>query len=235
MKQSGVYSIVNVVTGKTYVGSTMNLRLRKQRHFRELRKRIHPNKFLQEDFDKFGEESFNFAVLEFCSDESLRKREYQWMKKLDTINVGYNISLSTFCPMAGRAHTDETRAKMRKAHKNRKPISEETRAKLKAAALERERLKKLNGYEVSKETREKLSKSGKGRVVSEETKRKISEANSRPYHTEAQEKLREVVRQSQTGRVPSEQQRMLQSEAMKQNWQDPEFREKTIAAMNKQS
>lgn len=41
--KSGIYQIINLVNGKTYTGSAINFRLRKNRHFSDLKLRIHHN------------------------------------------------------------------------------------------------------------------------------------------------------------------------------------------------
>ena len=43
---SGIYKIVNLQTGKYYVGSTKDFKKRKQTHFSGLKNNYHPNKHL---------------------------------------------------------------------------------------------------------------------------------------------------------------------------------------------
>lgn len=42
-----VYTITNLINNKIYVGSSVDFIKRKSRHFNDLLKNIHPNKFLQ--------------------------------------------------------------------------------------------------------------------------------------------------------------------------------------------
>lgn len=63
-KISCVYEIVNIKTGKKYFGSTVNYERRAFRHKNELRNGIHPNRWLQSDFNKYGESAFRFNILE---------------------------------------------------------------------------------------------------------------------------------------------------------------------------
>jgi len=61
---SGIYKIINVVNNKFYIGSSVDLRKRKSKHFSELRHNKHNNKHLQRAWDKYGEASFVFVVVE---------------------------------------------------------------------------------------------------------------------------------------------------------------------------
>lgn len=45
------------------------------RHFGELNRNVHNNKHLQNAWNKYGEESFEFNVLEYCDVELLNERE----------------------------------------------------------------------------------------------------------------------------------------------------------------
>ena len=58
---SGIYEIVNTVTGKRYVGSAVNLEKRELSHFSGLRRGDHRKAHFQHSFDKYGESAFEFA------------------------------------------------------------------------------------------------------------------------------------------------------------------------------
>lgn len=62
---SGVYYIECKVNKKKYVGSAQDLNGRKVEHFKTLRNNQN-NKLLQEDFNKYGEENFEFVIVEEC-------------------------------------------------------------------------------------------------------------------------------------------------------------------------
>lgn len=103
----GVYEIVNTVNGKRYVGSSKNIEKREKEHFNDLRRGKHHAIALQRAWDKYGEESFTFRIIEECLVSDLIDRE---QSQLD-IGFQYNSS-----PTAGNClgvkHTDETRAKV---------------------------------------------------------------------------------------------------------------------------
>lgn len=89
-KKSGIYCIVNTDNQKKYVGSSKNLYQRLMKHRAYLRKNMHENQKLQNSWNKHGEESFQYFILEFCSVENLIQREQFY---IDTIKPWYNITL----------------------------------------------------------------------------------------------------------------------------------------------
>ena len=64
-----IYQIKNLENNKVYIGETIRGELRWKEHLRDLRGNRHPNKLLQEDFDKFGEETFEWTILKEFEDE----------------------------------------------------------------------------------------------------------------------------------------------------------------------
>src|SRR3990172_6151005 len=106
--KSGVYKITNTATGQIYVGSANNLRTRKNYHFHKLQNDRHVNKYLQADFNKYGEDSFEFEIIEFCEKEEHLEREQYY---IDELNPTYNIA-PTAGNMTGYAHDDATKRKI---------------------------------------------------------------------------------------------------------------------------
>ena len=53
---------------KVYIGETIRGELRWKEHLRDLRGNRHPNKLLQEDFDKYGEQAFEWTILKEFED-----------------------------------------------------------------------------------------------------------------------------------------------------------------------
>lgn len=122
--QTGVYKIVNAVNGKVYIGSAgVSLRRRNNEHYCTLRKGQHTNNHLQNSWNKYGENAFEFIILERCSPELCLIREQFWIDFYDSANEfkGYNIT-----PTAGSLlgtkfgpRSDEVKAKMKEAAKKR--------------------------------------------------------------------------------------------------------------------
>ena len=109
-----IYNIRNKENGKRYVGSTMNFVERRRQHFTDLRGNYHNNPHLQNSYNLYGEESFEFIVLEELDvdRDKLLEREQEW---LDCFNWEYNLNPIAIIPpnMAGRRRPEETRQKIR--------------------------------------------------------------------------------------------------------------------------
>lgn len=126
-----IYKIRNVENGKVYVGSTEDYERRLKEHMYELQKGTHVNTYLQNAFNKHGQEIFSIEVIEeLDSIDNLLEREQYW---IDTLNAhwekgGYNLS-----PTAGRTtgykYTPEQSARLsaiiRKRYEN---MTDEQRA-----------------------------------------------------------------------------------------------------------
>jgi group I intron endonuclease len=64
LKNCGIYIIKNLVNNKIYIGSSVNIGNRFNQHKNSLRKNKHHNKYLQKSWNKYGEENFEFIVIE---------------------------------------------------------------------------------------------------------------------------------------------------------------------------
>lgn len=87
---AGIYKITNNLTGKCYVGQSKNVFEREIEHFTALRRKRHPNKDMQRDWNK-SNRGFRFNVIEFCAIDKLNEREKYWIEALGTLKPhGYN-------------------------------------------------------------------------------------------------------------------------------------------------
>jgi group I intron endonuclease len=88
----GIYRIFNTKNNKSYIGSSINLKSRKYKHFWMLSKTIHDNLHLQKSFTKYGQDSFVFEILELCDEKILFERENYYIKINNSCNpeFGYN-------------------------------------------------------------------------------------------------------------------------------------------------
>ena len=183
----GVYMIKNLVNGKYYVGSSVNIESRWKQHIAELDKGTHTNLHLQKSWNKYGKDNFEFSVLQETEKSNLREVETYYLKKLDCTNMGYNMidnanfglgvsasaevkkKISTRCSGVlngnyGRKHTPE---EIQKIKDNRWGVgyirkeNKRTHKTLEELQLSR----KLAG--------EKIRKSKLGSHLSEETKQKL--------------------------------------------------------------
>ena len=159
---SGIYKITNVVTGKFYIGSSVNIKKRWHGHRFDLNNNRHDNQHLQRSWNKYGREAFTFQIVEVVIDpEQLIRREQMWIDHTKVIEVGYNMS-----PVAGRS----------KGTLGMK-FSDETKARMSAAQ---------QGRTLSAEHRDILIECNRNRVWDDEARKKHSEAHKGHKHTPEQ-------------------------------------------------
>lgn len=115
---SGIYKITNIINNKVYIGSSQNLKKRFYGHIRSLRKNEHKNKFLQNAFNKYGEQNFTFEIIKFCDEKFLIKEEQKFIDIFFGKNC-YNIS-PTASSTKGIKISQETKEKLRIANTGRK-------------------------------------------------------------------------------------------------------------------
>ena len=91
---SGIYCFLNVKNKKRYIGKTVNIKKRYMDHIYSLRRKDHINKYFQNSWYRYGEDSFKFIILEACSREELSTKEKYYIKlwKSNLHNKGYNLS-----------------------------------------------------------------------------------------------------------------------------------------------
>ncbi len=161
LKESGIYCIKNIVNNKIYVGQTINFNHRKWQHTGRLRSNKHFNKHLQRAWNKYGENKFEFIILEYVikNNKKLDIIETRWIKELKAVDYkfGYNINSEGSTCLGFK----------------RGSLSEEHKKKISIASSGEN-----NGFYDKKHTEEnklKMSNSAKNRVISEETRKKHSE------------------------------------------------------------
>ena len=101
IKPAGIFQIKNKVTGKIFLGSSLNLEGPLNRHKFELKVGSHKNQALLADWRKYGEENFSFdilATLELNDDpnynyqEDLEILEHIWIEKVQPFGEqDYNV------------------------------------------------------------------------------------------------------------------------------------------------
>lgn len=156
--KSGIYKILNLKNNNFYIGSSIDLRKRFSEHRRSLNKNKHHSYYLQSAWNKYGENNFEFIILEFVSRNRLKKREQYYLDKLFPV---YNMSKSATSPMLGRKHSEKTKRKFRKI---KRPSGKNHC---------------WYGKTFSKQHIEKMTKAKLGSKRSEKTKRKMSRTSKR--------------------------------------------------------
>lgn len=91
----GVYYIKCKITNKQYVGSSKNIQSRLSKHFSELFNNKHRNKKLQEEFNKYGYDNFEFDIYETCDIDELLNKERNKQISIGVDNL-YNEKISNY-------------------------------------------------------------------------------------------------------------------------------------------
>lgn len=190
-----IYKITNVVTDDFYVGSAVKPKRRKWEHWTDLKKQVHHCFRLQEAWNKYGEDAFEFAEVEQVSDEKLLQVEDMYLMQHAGKPHCYNSALSTQVPSSTQPE-----------------IREKISASLKRIYAADPTNHPRTGTKHSEETKQKISQNrmGKmageehyryGKTVSEEIRKKIGDAQRgvkkapRIYTPEGLEKARANMRE----------------------------------------
>lgn len=179
-KKSGIYKIINKINGKYYIGSSKDIEHRWVDHIRELRKNNHHNDYLQHAWNKYGESSFDFIILEYVEKNQLLIIEQKYLTELKTQqNECYNLNFDAY----GGEISDYSKQKIRKSKLGKK-LSDEVRKKLSDSH---------KGIRLSDKSKEKLRNFNKGKKLTEEHKRKIGVSNfGKKYSLEIKKRMSET-------------------------------------------
>lgn len=112
-KNSGIYEVINIVNGHRYIGQSKNIYQRINSHKSLLKNNRHLYKngqpsLLQKAWNKYGENNFEFKVVQFCPISELNECEQYWINFYNTNRAnggnGYNLNNGG----AGRKHNYST-------------------------------------------------------------------------------------------------------------------------------
>ena len=129
----GIYKIENIWDGKVYIGESNDIETRWQTHKEDLNNNKHHSYKLQEAWNKDGEISFIFEIIEeidsnlnnYIKQQLLLIFEDKYIKQYDSINNGYNhedtlqLVFDSKKPIAGnRIATNKDKAILRQFMRN---------------------------------------------------------------------------------------------------------------------
>lgn len=146
----GIYMIKNKINGKAYIGQAKNLKLRINNHKNRLRRSDkHCNKHLLEAWKCYGEDNFQFSIIEEYDSYDinlLNERETYWTKyyKSDNREFGYNVRE----PGSRGNNSKETKKLIGDANRGKKRTSEAKDKIRKANIGEKSNSAKLNNFTV---------------------------------------------------------------------------------------
>jgi group I intron endonuclease len=146
---------MNKINGKSYVGSGKDLKIRLNCYYKKnmLKKEKRPICYA---LLKYGHNNFTLEILEYCPISKLIKREQYY---LDLLKPEYNICKIAYSTL-GYKHRADTIALLKKK-------------------MTPEVLELLKQKKISPEHKEILSLTHKGKVVGEETRKKLAIATTR--------------------------------------------------------
>jgi group I intron endonuclease len=171
---SGIYVILHKKSGKIYLGQAQDIVERFGEHRSALNHNRHHNRHLQFAWNQDGAKAFQFKILERCNPEQLNEREGHFLKLYMGKRLCYNFAEDPTAPFRGRKHTEESKRRISESGKGHIPHnkgqrhSAETRAKMSAA--------QQNRLPPTEETRRKIGAKHKGKTISDEHRRAVSEA-----------------------------------------------------------
>lgn len=193
--QAGVYMASGIYTSSSlhqpiYIGSSVNLKHRIQNeHIHSLNSNNHENSPFQNAWNKYGQNSFVWWLLEACDREETLIFEQKYLdlyRPFIDESGGFNIAYNAASPCKGKFGDKNPNfgKKMSIEHK--------------------ERLRLLHvGMKVSDETKKLISEAHKNKKVSDDTKLKMSIARKNAWDAGLynSEEYREKLRKQHTGRI----------------------------------
>lgn len=86
-----IYKIINTINNKVYIGQTKNTKNRWQQHKSTLKHNRHENPYLQNSWNKYGEENFQFEIIVFTENYNEEEKKYIKLYNSTDPKFGYNI------------------------------------------------------------------------------------------------------------------------------------------------
>ena len=165
--------MIKCSNGNFYIGQAVNIKKRWKRHLQELKYGNHYNCRLQNIYNKYGENSLEFSVVEECDLSDLDNLEQILLDAHYEDPFCINISKDATSPTRGRKMSAETCKKISDSLKLRDPdIYKKIRDKLRGISRTEEDKQKMRKPK-SEETKKRMSQYGKNR--SEQHRKKISD------------------------------------------------------------
>jgi group I intron endonuclease len=167
----GIYKITSP-SGKIYIGQSVDIKKRFQNYLKyNCKKQLK----LLASLKKYGSENHTFEILELCPVEEIHTKEKFYVDKFETFNTLHGLNIRDGGGNKGKI-SDDQKEKIRNSLKGKKHSPER---------IEANRLGQLKRYEEKRKSlgiikKEKVKVKEK-RIISQETRDKISKANKGKY------------------------------------------------------
>lgn len=119
-KISGIYCILNTVNNKRYIGKSNNIYKRWTGERSDLRRNVFHNTHFQRAWNKYGEQAFQWLIIDICPEEDLMNKEIEWIAYYNAYFDGYNQTFGGEGSL-GAVCSDEKRRKLIESHSGDKP------------------------------------------------------------------------------------------------------------------
>ncbi len=170
-----IYKITNNINNKVYIGQTIGSVAKRWSYHcgKDSRCRVMANAIR-----KYGRESFKIEIIDKSDNiDNLNKKEQFWIESLQSISPnGYNLQSGGLNHLASE-ETRKLQSESAKGNTNAKGKKRSMESRRKISESLRGQKGRNTGNKHSIEVRRKISEAGKGRQVSEKTRRKMSEAH----------------------------------------------------------
>ena len=92
MSICGIYKITNKINNKKYIGQSIRVKERIAEHKNQLKNNTHHNQYLQNAYNKYGEQNFSYQIICECERDELNDKEIFYIHKYDSFINGYNLT-----------------------------------------------------------------------------------------------------------------------------------------------
>lgn len=241
--KSGIYKIFCKISGKSYIGRSQNMQRRIKDHKWKLRSGIHENVVMQNEFNDYGEENFEFGVIEKISENQLDDREIFWVSHFDCMTPsGFN--------------------KMKYKYKKSEIFDDEKYKKSKSQLMKEkwkdEEFREFNLKGIREQHKKQIEKYGTYAFNTHEAKEKSKETCATEYYRKKRSEIRLKELSTKEGKnrndkilkkarnspkrkenlikfnewqASDEEHKKKQAEHAKKGWSDPIVREKRIQSI----
>lgn len=228
----GIYEIKCVVNGRAYIGSSVNMPRRMRVHRWALEGNRHVNAKLQAAWNKYGRAAFVFSVLMRCDPSSRLFFEQRAINVFRAVDVGFNLARDVNSPQLGISHGTEARQKISQALRGR-VVGEHTRAALRASGLaQREQVSQKMAEIVRNRPHEiyqRIAAANTGKTRSEESRRRIAQANKAKWERADYRAARLVDLERARAAGQNSESRAKMAAAQRARYADPAERERVGA------